>query len=144
MPMGIQPQVDSLQTRNVLFVSEGRPRVTLLPRTLSGAARDAVNTPTTTLRGGLLLGRITASGLLKEMTPGATDGSQTFYGILLDDTRVVDENNANQNQPGARIAVSGDVRASSLLVLGAALIGNANETTIRTAMRAKFFIFDDE
>lgn len=144
MPPGILNQVDSLSTRNVLFVSEGRPRVTLLPRILSGAARDAANVPTTTLRGGLLLGRITASGKLKELDPAATDGSQNFYGVLLDDCRVVDELAQNLDQPGSRIAVSGDVKASALLVKGAALVGHANEAAIRTAMRAKFFIFDDE
>jgi hypothetical protein len=144
MPPGIQTQVDSLVTRNVLFVSEGRPRVTLVPRVLSGAARDAGNTPTTTLRGGLLLGKITASGKLKEFDPAATDGSQNVYGVLLDDVRVVDELQQNQDQPQARIAVSGDVKASTLLIKGSSLVGHASETATRTALRAKFFIFDDE
>lgn len=117
----------------------------MLSRTIAGTARDAGNTPTTTIRAGTLLGRITASGKLKEYQPGASDGSQTFYGVLLDDTRVVDSNGTNQDQPGARIAVAAsDVRAGQLLILGNSLIGHANETATRTAMRAKFFVLDDE
>jgi hypothetical protein len=145
MPAGVQPRIDSLESRNVLFTSDGRPRVTMLSRVIAGTARDAGNTPTTTIRAGTLLGRITASGKLKEYQPGASDGSQNFYGVLLDDTRVVDSNGTNQDQPGARIAVAAsDVRAAQLLILGASLIGHANETATRTAMRAKFFVFDDE
>jgi hypothetical protein len=92
----------------------------------------------------LLLGKITASGKLKEFDPAATDGSQNVYGVLLDDVRVVDELQQNQDQPQARIAVSGDVKASTLLIKGSSLVGHASETATRTALRAKFFIFDDE
>src|SRR5262245_32110794 len=53
-----------------------------LPDTTSGAARDAGNTVTTLLRSGLLLGKITASGLLKEWNPTGTDGSEVIYGVL--------------------------------------------------------------
>jgi hypothetical protein len=145
MPAGIQPSLSSLEPRSILFTSDGRPRVTMLSRTLSGAARDAGNTPTTTLRGGTLLGKITASGKLKEYTPGASDGSQNFYGVLLDDVRVIDNTGANQDKPETRVAVgAADVRASTLLIGGASLIGHASEAATRTAMRAKFFIFDDE
>ncbi len=143
MQFGVQPQADALVTRPVLFVSEGRTRVSLVPRLLAGTARDAVNTPTTVLRGGNLLGKITSGGKLKELNPASSDGSQTFYGLLIDDVRVVDANGTNQDQQ-VRVATSGDVKASMLLVNGAALIGHASETTIRAAMRAKFFIFDDE
>ena len=49
---------------------------------VSGAARDAGATPTTVLRSGLIMGRISATGLLIECDPTATDGSQVPVGIL--------------------------------------------------------------
>jgi hypothetical protein len=144
MPIGVQTQTDALATRPILFVSDGRVRATILPRSVSGAARDLGNTPQTTLRAGTILGRITATGLLVEYKTGPTDGSQNPYGILLDDLRVVDDNGSNQTQPNVRVLLSGDVKASQLLINGAALVGNAAETATRTALRSKFFIFDDE
>lgn len=47
-----------------------------------GTARDAGNTSATTyLRPGLLLGRVTSTGKLKEWNPGATDGSERIVGV---------------------------------------------------------------
>ncbi len=60
--------------------------------TVSSAARDAGNTgETTTLRPGLVLGLITASGLYKEYDPYASDGSETAKGILEEQVKVIDE-----------------------------------------------------
>lgn len=145
MVMGIGTRVDALSTRPILFVSDGRVRATIVMRTLSGAARDAVNSPNSTLRGGMVLGKITAGGKLIQYDSAAADGSQTPYGILLDDTRVVDENGNNVDQQ-VRVLVSGDIRATQLLIKGAAFVGHANEAAARTALKAvgKCFIFDDE
>lgn len=145
MPMGIMPQVDALTTRPFLFVSDGRVRVTIVPRVMVGTARDAGNTPNTTIRAGMVLGRITVGGKVQQYVAGNSDGSQNPYGVLMDDVRVVDDNGTNQDQT-VRVAVSGDVKASQLLIQGAAFVGHTNEAAARTALKAagKCFIFDDE
>jgi hypothetical protein len=93
----------------------------------------------------MVLGQITASKKLVQYDAGASDGSQTIVGILLDDTRVVNENGEDQDQP-VRVLMSGDVRASQLLIKGAAFVGHTNEAAARTALKAvgKCFLFDDE
>lgn len=145
MALGVGTVSDALATRPILFVSDGRVRATIVTRILAGTARDAVNTPTTTLRGGMVLGQITASKKLAQYNAGATDGSQNPVGILLDDVRVIDESGNNEDQT-VRILVSGDIRASQLLIQGAAFVGHTNEAAARTALKAvgKCFIFDDE
>lgn len=59
---------------------------------LDSTTVDAANTPTTTLRPGLVLGRITASGKLKHYSPAATDGSQVPVGILAVELNMLDPN----------------------------------------------------
>lgn len=49
---------------------------------LDATARDSGNTPTTTLRRGLTLGQVTATGKYKEYGPSATDGTQFARGFL--------------------------------------------------------------
>lgn len=46
---------------------------------------DAGNTPTTTLRKGLCLGKITATDKYKEYDDSAVDGSEVFAGVLSDE-----------------------------------------------------------
>ena len=58
--------------------------------TIDSSARDAENTPTTTLRKGLCLGKITESGKYKEYDAGASDGSQTGKCILDESVKVID------------------------------------------------------
>ena len=52
--------------------------------TIAAAAVDAGNTPTTTLRKGLVLGKVTATGKYKEYDPSASDGTETAALILVD------------------------------------------------------------
>lgn len=49
---------------------------------ITSGAIDAGSTPTTTLRRGLTLGRITATGKYTQYDPTATDGSQVAIGFL--------------------------------------------------------------
>tara|TARA_R100001086_G_C11847533_1_gene260534 strand:+ start:4036 stop:4854 length:819 start_codon:yes stop_codon:yes gene_type:complete len=50
---------------------------------IDGSARDAGNVGyTDVLRPGLLLGKVTSSGKLKEWNPDATDGTENIYGVL--------------------------------------------------------------
>lgn len=68
--------------------------------TIDSSARDSGATPTTKLRAGLVLGKITASGKYKEYDNAASDGSQTAVGILANDVLLIDAAGTAQDVPG--------------------------------------------
>lgn len=101
---------------------------------ISGAARDAGNTPTTVLRPGLALGQITSSGLWKEYDPTATDGSEVFRGILGGPAvRATDIDGNNQNKLLA-VIVAGPIIASKVYGLDG----------MARAQAQGRFLFDDD
>lgn len=59
--------------------------------TVDAGARDSGNTPDTTLRKGLVLGKVTASGKYKEYDDGAADGTEVAACILTDQVNLLDE-----------------------------------------------------
>lgn len=60
------------------------------PIKLKSTTIDSGNSPTTDLRAGLALGRVTATGLHKDYDPTATDGSEIFQGFLMSNTNMLD------------------------------------------------------
>lgn len=111
---------------------------------ISGAARDDGNDPTTVLRGGLVLGKITASGKMIEWIPTATDGSQNIAGVLdVSNLKAQDYNAANADR-WLRVLVRGPVLASQLLLDGTAFTSSAYEFLARRQMVQSGFIFDDD
>lgn len=101
---------------------------------VSGAARDATNTPTTFLRRGLLLGQITAQpGLWKQYDPAATDGSQIAQAILAVDLNATDLA-GNNTARWAWAVFGGCVKAAALIGLDAVARGQ---------MRGRFWFDDD-
>lgn len=58
--------------------------------TLDATAVDAGNTPTTTLRKGLAIGLLTASGKAVHYSPAESDGSETGVGLLADEVDMTD------------------------------------------------------
>ena len=111
---------------------------------ISGAARDAGNTPTTVLRGGLLMGVITATSMWKEWSPTATDGSQWIRGVLM---KAVDtqRNGANQNRLVGSIAQFGDFKCAQLLIPGETtygIVGKDNEFLVRDGVIGQFRLDD--
>lgn len=98
---------------------------------ISGAARDSGNTPTYELRKGLILGKITATGLYTNWDATATNGSEVASGILIDGLRVQDFDGNDQNKNWA-VLVGGPVKASKVL----------NLDLMARAQMSKF-IFDD-
>jgi hypothetical protein len=114
----------------------------LVPALLASTTVDAGNTPTTLLRPGLILGRITASGLWKEWNPTGTDGSQWPAGILLGDVNMLTVGVAAQRWLG--ILISGNVKAKSLIVPGEAAAGLSGKTYEYALYNAlgKNFLFD--
>jgi Bacteriophage lambda head decoration protein D len=99
---------------------------------ISSAASDAGNTPTSTLRAGLLLGKITSSGKLLQYSPTATDGTQIVYGICPWPVVLVDADNNAQDKALA-VCIGGYVKGGSLYNL---------DLQARSQMRGRFF-FDD-
>lgn len=87
---------------------------------LDSTARDATNTPTTTLRPGLVLGKITASGKYKQYDDSATDGSEVADLILNEQADLINkETNAAQDTQ-AQCIWHGRVSEAALLGIDAA------------------------
>jgi len=86
--------------------------------TIDSAARDSGNTPTTTLRKGLVLGKVTASGKYKEYDDAAIDGTETAVCILDDEVKVVDED-GNAADAAATGLIHGYVDESDLIGIDA-------------------------
>ena len=89
-----------------------------VPITISSAARDSGNTPTTTLRPGLVLGRLNSSGKFKEYNNSRGDGTETAVCILRHQVKVVDSD-GNACDAQAVGVIHGYVDASKLIGLDA-------------------------
>lgn len=110
----------------------------------SGAARDDGNTPTTLLRPGMIIGKITSGGEYAEFDSAATDGTQNFAGVLDSELRAQDFDGTNQDRVFRLLVARAPIKARKLLIEGAAFIGHADEYSLRRAMVAAGFIFDDD
>lgn len=86
---------------------------------LVSTAVDAGNTPTTLLRNGLLLGKVTSSGKYKEYNPAGTDGSQICRGYLEDPVNMLDTGGTAADKAGRMVVWAFDVKATELLLLDA-------------------------
>jgi hypothetical protein len=96
-----------------------RENLIIAPFTIDGAARDAGNTPTTELRPGLLLGRITGTSKLTTYSASNTDGSQVAVGVLPVGLKMTDVfTNANLDK-NYGIIVAGPLQAAKLFGLDA-------------------------
>ncbi len=109
----------------------------------SGAIRDAGNTPTTIIRGGLIVAKLTSSGELEEWDADATDGTQNLYGVVPLELRAqdFDANNADRVAP---VIVRAPLKVAGLLIEGSALDGHANEYAARRTLHAMGCILDDD
>lgn len=99
---------------------------------LKSTASDAGNTPTTELRHGLLLGKVTADGFYEHYQPNATTGVGVAEGFLWEARRSIDSDGTTVNRP-AQMVIAGYVAASQLLLL---------DQQARGQMFGRF-IFDD-
>lgn len=138
---GISTTYDQ-STKEILW---GRAELAIYqPGLISGAIRDAGNTPTTLCRAGLLLGKITSSGKLVQASPTAVDGSQNVVGILPIDLNA--QIMATNEDRYFGILTSGYVKAKSLLIGGNAnygIAGDTYEAWVRTQL-APNFVLDDK
>ncbi|AMV31325.1 hypothetical protein VN12_04355 [Pirellula sp. SH-Sr6A] len=111
-------------------------------RILSSAV-DAGNTPTSVLRKGLLLGKVTASGKLKQWDPDGTDGSQFIDSILPVESPTTD-GYGTAVERFVPTFVAAPVKASQLLIEGSALVGSTAEFQARRALHEMGFRLDDD
>lgn len=74
-----------------LFRLSNHGRETDVGITIVSTARDSGNSPTTKLRAGLVLGKITSGGKYKQYDPSASDGSETAALILVDEVNVLQD-----------------------------------------------------
>ena len=111
---------------------------------IDGSARDTGNTTTDVLRPGLLMGKVTSTGKLKQWDPTATDGSQNILGIL-GYSQKMQRLGTNADRWLGWIYCWGFVKAERLLIGGQANFGiaaNANEHVVRTQMSSRFTFND--
>jgi hypothetical protein len=132
--MNVPGLTDAVETFSQVFTWGREELIIRAGANISGAARDSGNTPTTELRPGLLLGRISASPqLLKQYDPAATDGSQVVAGVLMTGIRATNLDGTNANS-FCWMMVGGPIKASGLIGLDA---------VARAQMRGRF-LFDDD
>lgn len=137
---GISSPVSS-QTNQYLW-GGSQSEVLTLDFLIDSAARDTGSNNTQVLRAGLAMGRVTASGKLKQFDVGASDGTQSLVGFLKEETPLI--NTLGQAQEAfAPVIVKAPVKAKRILYKGVTVVGHADEAAIRTAVRARFLI-DDE
>ena len=111
---------------------------------VSGATRDAGNTPTTVLRPGLLLGRLTSGSEYEDWDPAATDGTQNIGAVLWKELRAQDFDANNVDRVFTAFVGRAFLQASQLLIQGVALVGHADEYLARRQMVTAGFVLDDD
>jgi hypothetical protein len=108
----------------------------VVPVFLDGSARDTGNGKPTILRPGLLLGRVTATGMWRQWNPTATDGSEHIAGVLLYEVQT-QAAGADANRWFGYAMVAGCLKESAIIVPGsvnAGLAGNALEFEVRNQL----------
>lgn len=112
-------------------------------RVFDSTSVDAGNSPTSILRPGLLAGVLDATGECVDWDPDAIDGSQNLIGVLEHELKMTDEfANARDEFPG--VLLRAPVKASALLIEGAALVGHAAEYLARVQLGRLGFVLDDD
>jgi hypothetical protein len=138
------PGMDSvLETVQNQFWWGRNEQQTFMPATIAAATTDAGNTVTTVLRSGLLLGKITASGLLKAWNPTGTDGSEVLYGVLVSPLSMLDAGVAADRY--AFVMVRGNLYSDRLIVPGNAtegIVGDAQEFNIVNQLVDRGWLLD--
>lgn len=84
--------------------------------TIVSTAVDSGNTPTSTIRRGLVMGTITASGKFKQYAATATDGSQIVTGILLWGRNMLDIRTGTAIDRPSELLIGGVVLKTSQLI----------------------------
>lgn len=116
---------------------------TFLPATILSSALDAGNTVTAVLRGGLLLGRVTATSKFKEWNPTGTDGSEVLVGVLPSPLSMLDAGVGADRY--TYIQVGGNLLSDRLIVPGQGtegIVADAQEFNIVNQLTDRGFKLD--
>lgn len=143
------PGVGSTSTasaREIIWgATDNRAHIVRGSRIISSAAADAVNSPTTNLRSGLLLGNVTASDELLQWDPLATDGSKDIAAVLETPyelrTTTLD---GTARDSYYKVLYRAPLMTSQLLIKGAAFVGHAYEILARQQLHRAGFILNDD
>jgi hypothetical protein len=133
------------RTQTQQFIWGGdRAQVLEMGFQIDQASVDSGSNNTKVLRPGLAMGRVTATGLLRQFDNAQTDGTQNLVGFLKEETPLIDSlGRTNATGAFAQVIVSAPIKARGVLIGGVTLIGVASEAAIRTKIRVRFPI-DDE
>lgn len=147
--LGIDPGLltsDTDQQSDLVWKGGEHNNLVFQNQRVSGAARDAGNTPTTLLRNGLLLGQVTSSLEVKEWNPTGTDGSEFIRGLLIAPGGHNTQLNSADKDKTSQVLVRGLVKAAKIIVPGgdAGISGDALEHIIRVQLGLLGFRLDDE
>ncbi|MBI1249064.1 hypothetical protein GC197_14630 [bacterium] len=107
----------SFESQVQFLGQQGEKNATVLHGVIEAASTDSGNSPSTTLRAGLVLGRVTSTGKLRPYASAATDGSQHPVAILLDTIDMLDGSGSVEDKLSARIVTGGNVVKSSVIGL---------------------------
>lgn len=119
---------------NIFWGTDPTKNVQYQVADIVSTAVDSGNTPTTLLRAGLIMGKVTSTGLYKEYNPTGTDGSQQAIGVLAGEINMLDPVTAAAAARVALLVISGPVRASALVNL---------DNMARKQLEAGGVLFDD-
>jgi hypothetical protein len=124
--ISIQPSSVMMASGREFMLNETQWKVTK-EIVIDSSARDSGNSPTTTLRKGLSMGKVTASGRYKEYDDTDSDGTQTVRGFLDHDADLLDEEGSAQHYYGARMVIAG--RIDNNAVFGMDVAGRRDITS---------------
>jgi hypothetical protein len=110
-------QVGGGDPTEIRFTNHGRESTVAV--VLDATAIDGGHEPNTTLRKGLLLGKITATGKYREYDPSGSDGAATARLILDDEVNLLNADGVAVDTEGVG-AFRGDFIAARLIGLDAA------------------------
>ena len=122
MPGFATPRVISATDTPAVFMLDNAYHVAEV--TIVSTAVDAGSSPTTQLRAGLALGKITTGGKYVQYIDAASDGSGVFKGFLLHPVNMKEPDGVVHDQTGI-IAISGYVNEA--LVYGLDANGKADQ-----------------
>jgi hypothetical protein len=142
---GTLPGITSLSqtTEKVIWFGRQELLLYLAKNIIGSAAVDDGNTPTTTLRAGLALGRKTSDDKLYEWDPDAVDGTENLEGILLEELNMLDSAGTAAQRNG-NVLFSGPIKAADILIEGTALTSSADEMQFRKMAAGRFILDDDQ
>jgi len=114
---GQQSFVATADNQVQFFGPSSESNAVVLHAIFDATSVDAGNTPSTTLRSGLVLAKVTATNRWKPYDPTANDGTQIAAGVLLRSISMLDAFGTASEKYTGRVLVAGNVRKASLIGL---------------------------